>query len=166
MENTNVRGAINAEKCIKRVFLLFETPWIYMTLCLFALVHCLSPPLCGSLWCCICSFLRQCAICGPHSVVSSQCIRAELAGVYRPEVDHEWELICWSRGKHMVKWSTNENGKLLPLVGPVQVHASERGGQVMMDAPCPCCCWYDQKNTWANPPPTPPPHPHPHHSPL
>lgn len=27
-------------------------------------------------------------------------------------------------GKHMVKWSTNENGKLLPLVGPVQVHAS------------------------------------------
>lgn len=28
------------------------------------------------------------------------------------------------RGKHMVKWSTNENGKLLPLVGPVQVHAS------------------------------------------
>lgn len=165
MENINVRGAINAEKCIKHVFLLFETPWIYMTLCLFALVHCLSPPLRGSLWCCICSFLRRCAICGPHSVVSSQCIRAELAGVYRPEVDHEWELICWSRGKHMVKWSTNENGKLLPLVGPVQVHASERGGQVMMDAPCPRCCWYDQKNTWANPPPTPP-HPHPHHSPL
>lgn len=25
---------------------------------------------------------------------------------------------CRSRGKHMVKWSTNENGKLLPLVGP------------------------------------------------
>lgn len=45
-------------------------------------------------------------------------------GVQRPEVDHEWELICPSRGKHMVKWSTNENGKLLPLVGPVQVHAS------------------------------------------
>lgn len=30
--------------------------------------------------------------------------------------------------RRSVKWSTNENGKLLPLVGPVQVHASEGGG--------------------------------------
>lgn len=39
--------------------------------------------------------------------------------------------------RRTVKWSTNENGKLPPLVGPVQVHASEGGGGVMMDAPCP-----------------------------
>lgn len=84
--------------------------------------------------------------------VSSRCVRAEIAGVYRPEVDHEWELIRRSREKHMVKWSTNENGKLLPLVGLVQVHAGERGGQVMMDAPCLRCCWYDQKKYQGQPP--------------
>lgn len=50
---------------------------------------------------------RQCLICCLHSVVSSQCIGAELAGVYKPEVDHEWELICrswdstWSSGQQM-----------------------------------------------------------------
>lgn len=90
-----------------------------------------------------------------HPAVSTWRIGAELTGVFGPEVDHEWELICCSRGKHMVKWSTNENGKLLPLVGPTQVHAGGGGGQVMMDVPCPRCCWYDQKNNRTTPAPLP-----------
>lgn len=53
----------------------------------------------------------------------------------------------------MVKWSTNENRKLLPLVEPLQVHAGDGGGQVMMDAPCRHCCLCDQKNSRGNPSP-------------
>jgi len=51
----------------------------------------------------------------------------------------------------MVKWSTNENGKLLPLVGPVQVHAGGRDGQVMMDARVPIVVDMMKKNTRASP---------------
>lgn len=56
-----------------------------------------------------------------RTVVNRWCIGAVLTGLFRTGVHHKQDLIWWSWGKHMVKWSTNENGKLLPLVGPVQV---------------------------------------------
>lgn len=102
----------------------------------------------------MCIHEAACVTCYLRSVISGRSSRAERFYVHTElQVHREWELICHRRGKHMVKWSTNENGKLLPLVGPVQVHVGGGGGRVMMDAPCPRCCWYDQKNTRTNPPP-------------
>lgn len=77
------------------------------TLCLHTHFICFCTSLAGNSTELYVTISRQCLICCLHSVVSSQCIGAELAGVYKPEVDHEWELICrswdstWSSGQQM-----------------------------------------------------------------
>lgn len=104
------------------------------TLYLSALLHCYPPHLCGSLCCCICSFLRQCAICCLHSVVSSRCIRAELRsrpwmrahppepGKAHGQVVNKWKwkiaTTCWARSSRCrgERWAGHDGCPVSPLL--------------------------------------------------
>lgn len=101
-----------------------------------------------------------CELCPALSSPAAEGIGAELCRVCGDQKSTMNESSSARAGEST--WSSGQQMKMencYHLWVPFKYMQAGRGGQVMMDAPCPRRCWYDQRNTWAPTPATLPPSP-------
>lgn len=126
--------------------------------CFIGLPQFTASPLCGSLFplCCVSAHLWGTGVRILPCTLSSPAAKGNGA---------ELCSVCWDQKSTMNEsssararestWSSGQQMKMencYHLWVPFKYMQAGRGDQVMMDAPCPRRCWYDQRNTWA---PTP-----------